>query len=436
MLVSRRRLDSIQGSTLRSVLILVENLPVPFDRRVWQEACALRDAGYVVSVICPTGPGCEGRFEALDGIHIYRYRLPVEAEGLKGYAIEYGVALAKTFALCWRVWWTRGLDVIQACNPPDLIFLVGAFFKLFGKKFVFDHHDLSPELYEAKFGRRGFFHRLLLSLERWTFRTANVSIATNESYRQIAIHRGHMAPEKVFVVRSGPSLERLRVVPPDGSLKCGRTFLVGYVGVMGRQEGIDDLLQAVRCIVYDMGRKDIHFGLVGGGTSLAELRALAVELGVAPYVTFTGRVPDSEMLTMLNTADICVNPDKPGPMNDLSTMNKITEYMALAKPIVQFDLKEGRFSAQHASLYARCGDVQDFAEKIVQLLDDPRRRAVMGHFGRQRVLGQLQWRHQVPQLLDAYAALWPTPVPLQHVQEEESEALPHDVPSLAERRRA
>jgi len=436
MLVSRRRLDSIQGGALRSVLILVENLPVPFDRRVWQEACALRDAGYLVSVICPTGPGYEGRFEMLDGVHIHRYSLPVEAAGARGYAIEYGVALARTFALCCRVWWVRGLDVIHACNPPDLLFLIGAFFKLFGKKFVFDHHDLSPELYEAKFGRRGFFHRVLLGLERWTFRAADVSIATNESYRQIAIRRGRMRPERVFIVRSGPSLERLRIMPPDEKLKHGRSFLVGYVGVMGRQEGIDDLLQAVRCIVHDMGRRDIHFGLVGGGTSLEELRDLAVQLEVDAYVTFTGRVPDEEMLALLNSADVCVNPDKPGPMNDLSTMNKIMEYMALGKPIVQFDLKEGRFSAQHASLYARCGDVRDFADKIVQLLDDPGRRAAMGRFGRQRVLGQLQWQHQIPQLLDAYATLWPSPVPVQHAAVEEPPSAAQDVPSLVERRRA
>jgi glycosyltransferase involved in cell wall biosynthesis len=420
MLVTRRRRDAIHGGALRSVLILVENLPVPFDRRVWQEACTLRDAGYLVSVICPTGAGHESHFEVLDGVHIYRYKLPVEASGAKGYIVEYGVALLKTFLLSCRVWWVRGIDVIQACNPPDLLFLIGAFFKLLGKKFVFDHHDLSPELFEAKFGSKGFFHRVLLALERLTFRTADVSIATNESYRQIAIRRGGMSADRVFVVRSGPSLERMQIVPADESLKCGRRFLVGYVGVMGRQEGIDDLLQAIRCIVYDMGRHDIHFGLVGGGTSLAELRALSVQLGVAPYVTFTGRVPDDTMLAMLNTADVCVNPDKPNPMNDLSTMNKIMEYMALGKPIVQYDLKEGRFSAQHASLYARCGDVQDFAEKIVQLLDHPRQRAAMGQLGRQRVLGHLQWRHQVPQLLDAYATLWPAEVPVHHPEQETS----------------
>lgn len=340
-------------SDRRGVLILVENLPAPFDRRVWQEACALRDAGYVVSIICPTGKGCEKKFEAIDGIHIYRYNLWVEASGAAGYALEYGCALAWTFALAWRVWLTRGFDVVHACNPPDLFFLIGGFYKLFGKKFVFDHHDLNPELYEAKFGRRDFFHRLLLKLERWTFRTADVAIATNESYRRVAIERGRMPPERVFVVRSGPSLERVKIRPPDVSYKYGRRYLVGYVGVMGRQEGIDYLLRAVRRIVHDRGRGDIHFGLVGGGTSLGEMRALARKLDVEDFVTFTGRVPDAEMLALLNTADVCVNPDVANEMNDKSTMNKIMEYMALGKPIVQFDLAEGRFSAQQASLYAK-----------------------------------------------------------------------------------
>jgi glycosyltransferase involved in cell wall biosynthesis len=225
-----------------------------------------------------------------------------------------------------------------------------------------------------------------------------------------------MPSEKVFVVRSGPSLERMREVPRDDSLRRGRSFLVGYLGVLGRQEGVDDLLRAVRCIVHERGRHDIHFAIVGGGTSLPELRDVARQLGVAEYVTFTGRVPDAEMLAYLNTADVCVNPDKPSEMNNLSTMNKIMEYMALGKPIVQFDLKEGRFSAQQGSLYARCGDVGDFAAKILALIDDPEQRARMGEFGRWRVINQLQWRHQVPQLLEAYARLWPTPgtAPRQH----------------------
>jgi glycosyltransferase involved in cell wall biosynthesis len=394
---------------VRRILILVENLPSPFDRRVWQEATALRDAGHTVSIICPTGRGCERKFESIDEIHIWRYDLPLEAEGAKGYAIEYSAALLWTFVLAWRVLFTRGFDVIHACNPPDLFFLIGGFFKLLGKKFLFDHHDINPELYEAKFGRRDILHRLLLSLEYWSFRTADVSIATNESYRQIAIGRGKMQPDRVFVVRSGPCLERMKIVPPDESLKRGRRYLVGYVGVMGRQEGIEYLLQAVRHIVVYRGRTDVHFGLVGGGTSLEQLKTLAGELGIADYVTFTGRVSDEEMLVMLNTADICVNPDVANDMNDKSTMNKVMEYMALGKPVVQFDLAEGRYSAQRASLYAARNDFVDLALKIIELLDDPERRARMGEFGRQRVEAELEWRHEVPKLLAAYEALWHRP---------------------------
>jgi len=246
----------------------------------------------------------------------------------------------------------------------------------------------------------------MLALERWTFRTADVSIATNASYRRIAIERGGMAPERVFVVRSGPSLERMKIVPPVEALKRGRRHLVGYVGVMGRQEGIDLLLRAAKTIVHEHRRGDVHFGLVGGGTSLEEMKALAAELGVADYVTFTGRVADAELLAMLNTADVCVNPDIATEMNDISTMNKIMEYMALAKPIVQFDLDEGRYSAQGASLYARRNDASDMAAKIVELLDDPGRRRQMGEYGRRRVIDELEWRHEVPKLLAAYAALW------------------------------
>jgi glycosyltransferase involved in cell wall biosynthesis len=301
---------------------------------------------------------------------------------------------------------TRGFDVIQACNPPDLIFLVGGFFKLFGKKFVFDHHDINPELYEAKFGRRDLFYKLMVFFERMTFRTASVSIATNESYKRIAIERGGMDPEKVFVVRSGPKLDRLKVKPPVEALKKGRKHLVGYVGVMGRQEGIDYLLRAAAHIVKKLSREDVQFGLVGGGTSLEEMKAYAAELGISDYVTFTGRVPDSELLDMLNTADVCVNPDVANEMNDKSTMNKIMEYMALGKPIVQFDLTEGRFSAREASLYAKQNDEVDMALKIVELLDDPQKRAEMGAFGRSRVIGELEWKYEAPKLLAAYDTLW------------------------------
>jgi glycosyltransferase involved in cell wall biosynthesis len=330
----------------------------------------------------------------------------MEGKGALGYLVEYSAALAWTFFISLKIFFSRGFDVIHACNPPDFFFLVGAFFKLFGRKFVFDHHDASPELYEAKFGRRGFLHRVMLELEAWTFRFADVSIATNESYRKIAIARGGMQPQRVFVVRSGPSLERMKIVPAQESLKKGRKHLVGYVGVMGRQEGLDLLLQSIRFIVRDLKRTDIHFGLVGGGTSLEELKQLAQELGVQDYVTFTGRVPDAELLAMLNTAEVCVNPDVANRMNDISTMNKIMEYMALGKPIVQFDLFEGRFSAQGGSLYAKRNDPIDFARKIISLVDDEAKRRFMGAYGRRRVENELEWRYEAPKLLAAYDALW------------------------------
>jgi glycosyltransferase involved in cell wall biosynthesis len=388
----------------RRVLIIVENLPSPFDRRVWQEATTLTAAGYQVSIICPTGKGYEKKFEQIEGVAIYRHSLPVEASGALGYLLEYVWALTAEFLLALRVLFTRGFDVIHACNPPDTIFIIGGFFRLFGKRFIFDHHDINPELYEAKFGKRGFGYRLLLWLERCTFRTANISIATNESYRCIAIERGGMRPDDVFVVRSGPALSRMRIMEPVESLRNGRRFLVGYVGVMGAQEGIDLLLHSVKHLVQVRNRHDIHFGLVGGGTELEAMRRLAVQLGVGEYVTFTGRVPDAEMLAVLNTADVCVNPDVANEMNDKSTMNKIMEYMALGKPIVQFDLTEGRYSAREASLYARRNDAVDMAEKIEQLCDNPAMRARMGEFGRNRVAQELSWDHEAPKLLAAYAA--------------------------------
>ena len=389
----------------RRVLIIVENLPCPFDRRVMQEARTLTAAGYVVSIICPKAPGFEKSFETIDGIHIHRHVLPREADGALGYALEYGVALFMEFWLSLKVFFGRGFDILHACNPPDTIFLIGRFYKLFGRKFVFDHHDINPELYEAKFGKRGFGQKLLLWLERMTFRTADLVISTNESYRHIALTRGGVKSGDVFVVRSGPDLRRMMQVPPNPALKHGRKYLVGYVGVMGKQEGIDLLLQAVQLIVLHLERTDIHFGLVGGGTELPAMQQLARDLGIADYVTFTGRVPDAELLEMLNTADICVNPDRANEMNDRSTMNKIMEYMALGKPVVQFDLTEGRVSAGDASWYARPNDVADLAQKMVSLLGDELQRRRMGAIGRDRIEHVLSWQHEAPRLLGAYEHL-------------------------------
>lgn len=387
----------------RRVLIIVENLPVPFDRRVWQEATTLREAGYEVSIICPKMKGYTESRERIDGIDIFRHPLPFEATGVLGYLLEYGSALLWQTWLAWRIALTRGFDVIHACNPPDTIFLVAAPFKLWGKRFLFDHHDICPELFEAKFGRRsGLLYRMMRVLEWTTFRLADVSIATNHSYRAIAIERGGMDPERVFVVRSGPKLERMQPGPAVERWRNGRRHLVGYLGVMGRQEGIDLLLDMIEHVVKRRGRDDVQFVLVGGGTELEAMREYAARLGIADYVTFTGRVSDEVLLEAMNSAEICVNPDVPNEMNDKSTMNKVMEYMALGKPLVQFDLTEGRFSAQEASLYAEPNDIADFGDKVLALLDDPALARRMGAYGRQRVVEELSWEHEAPKLLAAY----------------------------------
>jgi glycosyltransferase involved in cell wall biosynthesis len=388
------------------ILIIVENLPVPFDRRVWSEATTLAKAGYQVSVICPKAKGATASFEIIDNVHIFRHPLPMEAKGGFGYLIEYCSALFWEFLLSLKVLYRRGFDVIHACNPPDLIFLIGAFYKLLlGKRFVFDHHDINPELYEAKFGKRDFLWRMMIRLERWTFSVADISIATNESYRSIAIERNGMCPDRVFVVRSGPNVARVRTVPPDDRWKKGRKFLVAYVGVIGKQEGLDLLLESIKYIREVRNRADIQFVIVGGGPELEATRRLAKEIGVDDLVTFTGRVDDQTLFSALSTSDVCVNPDRPNEMNDKSTMNKIMEYMALGKPIVQFNLTEGRYSAQDASLYAANTDTADFGEKILKLLDDAELRARMGEFGRVRVRDQLAWNHEEPKLLAAYNSL-------------------------------
>lgn len=386
----------------RRVLIIVENLPCPFDRRVWQEALALRSHGYEVSIICPKGQGYEQSYELLEGVHIYRHPLPVEADSALGYGLEYSLSLLMEFWLALRIALTRGFDVIHGCNPPDTIFLIARFFKLFGKRFIFDHHDINPELYEAKFARRDLWYRLLCRLERWTFATADASIATNESYRRIAIERGGMPAERVFVVRSGADLSRVKVVAPRDELRRGKRFLVGYVGVIGKQEGLDLLLESVAFLRRERGRNDIQFVIVGDGTEVAALKEMCRRLEVDGCVEFAGRVSDQELWEILSTADVCVNPDRANVMNDKSTMNKILEYMALGKPIVQFDLTEGRHSAGGSSLYARLNDTRDFAMKLCELLDDPERRQAMGAIGRSRIEADLAWHHQVPRLLEAY----------------------------------
>ncbi|MEM9644082.1 MAG: glycosyltransferase family 4 protein [Planctomycetota bacterium] len=388
----------------KHILIVIENLPAPFDRRVWQEAGTLRDMGAKVSIICPKMEGFRKSRETIDDIDIYRHSLPAEGSGPLGYLLEYSIAIFWELVLSIRIFLRHRFDVIHGCNPPDLIFLVALPFKLLGVKYVFDHHDINPELYIAKFGRKGFFYRCMTFLERTTFRVADRSIATNESYRKIAIERGKMSPEKVTVVRSGPSTERLIPGSGDPKHRNGKRFLIGYVGVIGVQEGLDLLLDAVSKLLEK--RQDVQFAIVGGGTSLNETIELAKELGLEDHVKFYGRVSDELLLEVLNTCDVCVNPDRPTEMNDLSTMNKVMEYMALKKPQVQFDLTEGRASAADASLYAKKNDSADFADKINELLESPEKRERMGEIGYQRVVGKLSWDHEQENLKRFYRELF------------------------------
>lgn len=385
----------------KHVLIIIENLPAPFDRRVWQEASTLKENGADVSIICPKMKGYTKSYENIDGIDIYRHPLPLEGSGAWGYLMEYSTALFWELFLSLKIFFKKRFHVIHGCNPPDLIFLTALPFKLLGVKFVFDHHDINPELYIAKFGKKDLFYRAMLWFERLTFKTADFSIATNESYKKIAIERGKMPADKVQVVRSGPSLERIKIQPPQEQYKKGRNFLIGYVGVIGVQEGLDLLLESVKYLVSK--RNDVQFAIVGGGTSLEDVKKMAVEMGVDEYVDFYGRVSDQMLLDVLNTCDVCVNPDKPTEMNNLSTMNKIMEYMAMKKPIVQFDLKEGRASAQQASLYASNNDTDDFAEKIMWLLDHEEESAEMAEYGYKRVLNKLSWDHESVKLKKFYA---------------------------------
>lgn len=388
-----------------SVLIVVQNLPVPFDRRVWLEALTLREAGYTVSVISPRGDGDRGR-EDIQGIHLYRYPPPPEAHGTAGFFVEFAYCWLMTCFLSFRVYAHHRFNVIHACNPPETYFLLALLYRPLGVRFLFDHHDLSPEMYLAKGGQRGgWLHRGLLLLERLTLHTAAVVLATNESHKRIAHERGGVPLEEVFVVRSGPDFERLRVLPPESELKEGRRHLVCYLGEMCLQDRVDILLQAASHLVQDIGRTDVLFVLLGGGPDLPRLRALSQQMRLDAWVRFTGRVPDETVCRYLSTADVCAAPDPLTDWSDQSTMNKVMEYMTFAKPLVAFDLRETRVSAQDAALYATPNDPQDFAAKIDTLLDCPGLRQTMGQFARQRVVNHLSWDHSKQHLLTAYERL-------------------------------
>ncbi len=392
----------------RRVLIIVQNLPVPFDRRVWLEATSLTEAGYSVSVVCPKAKGFNTSFETLEGVDIYRYDLPIDAQGALGFVMEFAWCFIRSFMKSVRIAVTgRGFDIIHACNPPETFWLLGWFWRIFGKRFLFDHHDLSPEMYAAKFEREdGLMYRGLLFLERMTFRTADVVITTNESHKKIAQDRGGMAADDVYVVRSGPDVSRFKVYDPDPSWKNGKPFAIVYLGEMCKQDGVDHLVRAVRILRDDLGRNDVHAVFVGGGPEQPLLKEYADEQGVGDICTFTGRVSDEDLCRILSSADVAVDPDPKTDWSDKSTMNKIMEYMFFGLPIVSYDLAEHRVSAQDAAIYAESNSEAALAEEVAKLLDDPETRKKMSDYGSHRVRESLVWQHSVPPLLTAYDAIF------------------------------
>ncbi len=378
------------------VLIIIQNLAVPFDRRVWLECQSLRDDGYDVTVVCPAGKDSRPH-RVLDGIEIYTYRPYAPGGTAVGFVAEYAYSFAATTRLVLKARRRRGpFDVIQACNPPDIFWpLARMLRRRDGSRFVFDHHDLCPELYRSRFrDERTPAYVGLEFLERMTFRAADRVTSTNESYAAVARRRGGKSPEHVTVVRTGPDPQAMARGPVAPELRRGRRHLVAYLGVMGPQDGVDLAIRAVDAIVHELGRDDVAFTFMGAGDSYADLVALRDELGLQDHVELPGRVPDSFVTRVLSTADLGLCPDPLNPLNDVSTMNKTMEYMAFGLPVVAFDLRETRVSAGEAAVYVEPNDVGLFARGVVDLLDHPERRTTMSRIGRERVVGELAWEHQ------------------------------------------
>ena len=385
----------------KRVLILLQNEPVPSDRHVWNQATALARAGYDVTVVCPTGEGRDlGRREQIDGVAIHRYEPRRAAERPIDYALEYLGALRSMRRLGAELSRERPFDIVHACSPPDFLLLAALGLRRRGARFIFDHHDLTPELYLSRFGG-GLLHRLTLAAEQVAFRAADVVLSVNDSYRRVAIERGGRDPEDVAVVRTGPDLSRFVPAEPDASLRRGKPFLLSYVGVMGAQDGVDQALRALAAL--RTLRDDWHAVFMGDGDVIDEMRDLTLELGLDDSVEFTGWVEQDTICRVLSTSDVCLAPDPKNPLNDLSSMVKISEYMAMSRPIVSYDLAESRVGAGAAAVFAPTGDYSGFARLISELLDDPRRRSAMGAAGRARAEDFLAWEHQERSLLAAYS---------------------------------
>ncbi len=384
------------------ILIIVENLPVPLDRRVWQEACALRDAGHEVTVICPQMRGFTQAEEKLDGIQIYRHWISDEARGMRGFVLEYATALWGELGCALKAWRRGGFDVVHLCNPPDLLFLVALPFKLMaGVRVIYDVHDLWPEMFEAKFGRRGLLYWAVRAAERCTLALADAVMATNQSVLAAVKERGRKTDDEVFIVRTAPN--RLNTsLPEDPALKNGRRFLVGYIGVMGNADGVEYLVQAARHIVQVRGRQDVQFLLMGGGPEHPELLRLRDELGLQDHVAMPGRVTNEFLFAGLKTMDLGVACDPINDYNDHCTMNKTLEYMAFSKPQVMFGTREGRFSAGDAALYVMENSAAKLGDAILEMLDDEPRRLAMGRIGHERLTTGLSWDRSVVELLRTY----------------------------------
>ena len=385
--------------------MVVENLSLPFDRRVWKECCALRDQGYVVSAISPRGSDSDtASRETIDGIAIYRYSAFDSTGGTLSYALEFGVALLMTTLLAWVIFFRRGFDVIHLSNPPDLLIFAALPFKLFGKRIIFDQHDLSPEIYSEhrRHAEGGFVHRALLAFEYVSYRCADVVICITQSICEIAAVRGRVHRNDIFLVRNGPDLASFAGATADTSLRHGRQFQLTYVGMMGPQDGVDILLRAMKAVVADLGRDDVHLHVVGGGTELPHLRKYADELGIADYVTFAGKQDYQRVVTAIASADVCVCPEPKTPMHDRANLVKLSEYMCLGKPVVAFDLMEVRHSAGDAAVYATPNDERELAAKIDFLLRHPEERARLGEIAARRVRERLSWDHSKTALYAAY----------------------------------
>jgi len=388
------------------VLILVQNLSVPFDRRVWLECQSLVNAGFRVAVVCPKASG-DPTYHRLDGVDLYKYRPYAPGGSSVSFVLEYVYSFVATLLLSLRASCRGRFAVVQSCNPPDLFWPIGLLFRmLHGSSFVFDHHDLCPELYESRFpdGSR-LIYRALRLMERCTARTADHVISTNDSYRQIVLDRDGVEPACVTVVRTGPDLTRLCRTPAEPSLRRAKPHLAAYLGVMGPQDGVDLVLDMVHHIVHQLGRRDIGFTLIGSGDCFDDLVALSHRLDLSDFVTFTGRIPDAEVAAILSTADVGISPDPKNPLNDVSTMNKTMEYLAFALPVVAFDLRETRVSAADAAVYATPNDVTELAQLLVDLIDDEPRRCAMGMVGRARIEQELAWDHQAPRYVEIYETL-------------------------------